>query len=82
MQHKKNTGRVVLGEDTATFYRHGVSSPDVAKILGRETTQEAETIYLDRRVHFDDGAEFSDGWIAAGAFVTQLTRPLQNLAQL
>lgn len=80
MQHKKNAGRVVLGEDTATIYRQGVSSPDIAKILGRETTTEGEIVYLDRRTHFDDGAEFDDGWIASGAFVTQLTRTVQNLA--
>lgn len=64
--------RVTLGDGVVTVKADGRSALDVAQVLGRETEEGVETVYLDRLLH-RPGQDWGE-WSARGAISTILSR--------
>lgn len=64
---------VRIGESTATILRQGTSAASEARVLGRETVDGVERVYLDRLVHAPWEQKLGD-WGCTGAVTTILHR--------
>lgn len=62
---------LLIGENTVTLREQGTSHISVANILGRETHDGQEHIYLDRLIHYP-GLKPLQGWTFQGVVSTIL----------
>lgn len=74
MPEFKEPAQITFGAEHVSIKRRGRSAVQVATILGRESRDDGEHVWLDRVVHAGTDEEFADGWQGHGAVVTELIR--------
>jgi hypothetical protein len=64
---------ITIAGEVATVRTRGSQDAAVARVLGTETRDGKQLVYLDAELHRPD-QEWADGWTATGAITTILMR--------